>query len=171
MMKTIKVSATPNESKPTPREVSPEAFGGEAWLCHLGVLGMEGLSLVQRLLETNGRTDAPPEGELVVWGLRSTYTGRWVGMSDPHGNDSLLVFRTHELASACQSDDNSVVWMTVEDWWQKVLDAAETGYPAHVHILWNVDEERTYEEMFRCSDLLSADGRARFEEVVRKDSG
>ena len=85
--------------------ISAEAEPGEIWVSSAT------WEDCCRLRETNGNTSVPPTGAIVIWGLRSTATGRWVGNDDVRGVPCLQVFRSRELAEQFQSSGNEVVWM------------------------------------------------------------
>ena len=110
----------------------------------------------RRLRETNGNTGTPPSGQVIVWGLRSTDTGRWIGNRDSQGAECLQIFRTRELAARIQGPGTTVVWMQLSDWWQKVTDAVKTGYPSTVNLLYDIENEHTIERCYSCKQLTDA---------------
>jgi len=133
---------------------SPEALTYDEWLKYLRSLGVRALEYVQHLLETNGST-APPPGRIVIWGLRSNASGRWIG-NGWDGVEALQVFRTRELAERTQIPGNSVVWLHPLAWWRKVEDAAKTGYPPEVFVLRDIVNGQTQEATYQCKDLAAS---------------
>lgn len=109
------------------------------------------------LRRCNGNAGDPPEGKFVVWGLRSTSSGRWINNADKFGVESLQVFRTRELASQFKRDGNEVVWMTAPRWWQKVSDAAKTRHPTQVLALTGIHDGRTEELIYDVATLVASD--------------
>ena len=127
--------------------ISREALPGEAWVKQTT------WDDSRELCESNGDTDAPPSDDVVVWGLRSTETGRWIGINDVYGEECLLVFRTRELAERYTCDSNEVVWMRPANWWRKVVDAAKTGYPPRVNLLHGIENGHTDRAHMALEDL------------------
>ena len=150
--------------------ISPEALPGEAWVKHTT------WNDSRELCESNGNTNAPPSDDVVVWGLRSTETGRWISISDVYGEQCLLVFRTRELAERYRCDSNKVVWMRPATWWRKVEDAAKTGYPPRVNLLYGIRNGHTDERTGPCKALAHAGGLQAFiqnlhDEIVKTEKG
>jgi len=155
-----------SRAQPDPT-ISPEALSDGVFPRLLYALGSGGSDFISDCLKNNGRTDAPPQNVTVVWGLRSTYTGRWLSNVDVQGVESLNIFRTRELAQRYQSSGNEVVWMYPAQWWRKVLDAAKTGYPRNVLFLEDVADERTVELVFRIEDIVTAGPETFIAELAR----
>jgi hypothetical protein len=148
--------------------ISPEALPGEAWVKQTT------WDDSRELCESNGNTDAPPSDGVVVWGLRSIETGRWISISDVYGEQCLLVFRTRELAERYRCDSNEVVWMRPAAWWRKVEDAAKTGYPPRVNLLYGIENGHTDERTWSCKTLAQEGGLEAFiqnlhDEIVKTE--
>jgi hypothetical protein len=80
----------------------------------------------------------------------------------------LQVFRTRELAAMHQMPGNTVVWMSVVQWWKKVLDAAKTGYPPNVDLLYGITDGHTDERVFFCQNMAScATGLLEFIDILQ----
>ena len=145
----------------------PEALPDEMWTRFVRFLGSAGLRYVRFLVETNGNTGEPPPDESVVWGLRSTDTGRWIRNHDVKGVPCLQAFKTRELAKRYQCAGNEVVWMHASDWWRKVEDAAKTGFPPRVNLLSGIEDGRTIEHTWSCN-LLAEDSAKGLEAFVEE---
>ena len=137
-------------------ELSPESLTEERWKQRLQSMGWGAIPYAQRLVETNGSSEPHRDGSNIVWGLRHNESGRWMGNKDMDGNECLQVFRhrTH-AAKACNSD-LSAVWMNVRDFWKKVMDSAQTGYPRNVNLLIGFEDGRTQEASISCKDAASS---------------
>jgi hypothetical protein len=136
----------------TNEPISPEAMSDAAWVEHLRTLAFEGGKYIQSLRATNGSTEAPPTNRIIVWGLRSQL-GRWLSKRDENGVPSLTGFANRELAELFLWPGDEVVWMDIEDWWRKVEDAAATGFPPTLAILFGVENGETIESTFSCKEL------------------
>jgi hypothetical protein len=149
--------------------ISPEAMSDAAWVEHLSTLGFKGGKDIQSLRKTNGSTEVPPADGVIVWGLRSTKTGRWIGNRDVNGVPCLQAFRTRELAEGYLYFGNQVVWMHASDWWLKVEDAAKTGFPPRVNLLCAVEDGQAMDCSWSCKALAeeSAKGLQAFVEELR----
>ena len=87
-----------NHTQPD-RAISPEAMSDGVSAQHLSALRDGVGDYFSECLMNNGQT-GPPPNELVLWGLRSTDTGRWIRNTDSRGVEALQIFRTDELARA-----------------------------------------------------------------------
>lgn len=131
--------------------ISPEAMCDAAWVEHLRTLAFEGGKYIQSLRATNGSTEAPPTNGIIVWGLRSEL-GRWLGNHDDNDVPCLQAFATRELAELFHWPGNEVVWMDFLDWSRKVEDAAATGFPPTVSILFGVENGRPISYTWSCEE-------------------
>jgi hypothetical protein len=136
--------------------ISPEAMSDGMWARHCSSHEEAVFEYFGELRRTNGRTDTVPTDTVVVWGLQSTGTGRWIAMADKYGVTSLQIFRTRELAEGFQCEGNRVVWMHTKEWWKKIEDAVKTGYPTQVIVLSDCVDGRTDERIYRIDDIITA---------------
>jgi hypothetical protein len=138
----------------TSERISPEAMSAAKWLEHLDSLGLdEGRNYILSLLETNGSTEAPPADGIIVWGLRSTASGRWIGNRDADGVDCLQAFSARDLAELFHRPGNEVVWMDVRDWLRKVEDVAKTGFPPTINLLYGIEDGQVITHTWSCKAL------------------
>ena len=155
---------------------SPESMRCEQFAILMGALGQSGLAYVRHLYATNGSTEPHDDGPDIVWGLRSEASGRWIHLNDKYGVDSLLIIRTQSLArasgaglglvhsSTAEEDAEMsrnglrVVWMTVSEFFRKVRDSVETGYPTQVLLFAGIDERgHTIECVWSCQDMVAVE--------------
>ncbi|MHB8974822.1 MAG: hypothetical protein ACYC3X_30890 [Pirellulaceae bacterium] len=170
-----------------PSNISPEAMTEEQFFDHLNSMGSAGLDYLSHLHSTNGSTEPKDDDDpAVVWGLRSKLTGRWYGIHGKDGRECLLVTQVRSLAhsivvarlgmDSATTDEKEaavaqslydIVWMSTDDFREKVRDTVTTGFPKSLSLLWGRSPTgRTREEVMSCRHMVTPEGFAEFRNIL-----